>query len=197
MPCAALTADSVRGIGRRGSSKCPGCGGENFHIQHPTCAVITCNQKHDNVEFCFQCSSYPCERYGRPSDSDSFITYRNRLSDFEKAKRDGIERYAGVLNEKIEILEFLIDNYNDGKSKGFYCLAVNLLEPDALRDVMQKIREEIGLVDAPMKEKAGQIRSLLEASAVEAGVGAEVEKIVKESGGLSAACCCHTIRILI
>jgi hypothetical protein len=159
-----------------GSSRCPGCGGENFHIQHPTCAVITCNQKHDNVEFCFQCSSYPCERYSRESSADSFITYHNRLSDFEKAKRDGIERYAEALDEKIEILESLIGNYNDGKSKGFYCLAVNLLELDTLRDVMQKIREEIGISDAPMKEKIGQIRSLLESSASEAGLELKLRK---------------------
>jgi hypothetical protein len=159
-----------------GSSKCPGCGGENFHIQHPTCAVITCNQKHDNVEFCFQCSSYPCERYSRQSDADSFITYRNRLSDFEKAKRDGIERYAEMLNEKIETLEFLIENYNEGKSKGFYCLAVNLLERDALRDVMKKIREEVGASGMPMKEKIGQIRSWLEASAAEAGLELKLRK---------------------
>jgi hypothetical protein len=98
------------------------------------------------------------------------------LSDFEKAKRDGIERYAEALNEKIKILEFLIENYNDGKSKGFYCLAVNLLEPDALRDVMQRIREEIGISDAPMKEKIGQIRSSLESSAAEAGLELKLRK---------------------
>lgn len=28
-----------------GISKCPGCGGQDFHLKHPTCAVITCNRK--------------------------------------------------------------------------------------------------------------------------------------------------------
>ena len=159
-----------------GSSKCPGCGGENFHIQHPACAVITCNQKHDNVEFCFQCSSYPCERYGKIGKVDSFITYRNVLSDFEKAKRDGVERYTAALDEKVKILEDLIENYNDGRSKNFYCIAVNLLELDPLRDVMKKIREEISRSDAPMKEKVGKIRSLLEARAADAGLELKLRK---------------------
>jgi uncharacterized phage infection (PIP) family protein YhgE len=98
------------------------------------------------------------------------------LSDFERAKRDGIERYAEALNEKIGILESLIENYNDGKSKGFYCLAVNLLELDTLKDVMQKVREEIGVSETPMKEKIGQIRSLLEAAAAEAGLELKLRK---------------------
>lgn len=36
-----------------------------------------------------------------------------------------------MLEEKIEILEFLIENYNDGRSKNIYCIAVNLLELNA------------------------------------------------------------------
>lgn len=35
-----------------GISKCPGCGGKDFNLKHPTCSVVTCNQKHDNVEYC-------------------------------------------------------------------------------------------------------------------------------------------------
>lgn len=159
-----------------GNSKCPGCGGENFHIQHPTCAVITCNQKHDNVEFCFQCSSYPCERYVRQSDTDSFITYRKRLSDLEKAKKDGVERYVSVLNEKIEILEFLIGNYNDGRSKNYYCVAVNLLELDALKEIKKEIIGDINGRDIPFKEKLEQIKALFEAQAAKAGLELKLRK---------------------
>lgn len=159
-----------------GSSKCPGCGGENFYIQHPTCAVITCNQKHDDVEFCFQCASYPCERYSQQSDADSFITYRNRLSDFEKAKKDGVEQYVSALNEKIEILEFLIGNHNDGRSKNFYCVAVNLLELDDLRDIMKRIREQIDVSDVPMKEKICRIRALFETQAEMTGLELKLRK---------------------
>ena len=83
-------------------------------MKHPTCAVITCNKKHDNVEYCFQCSSYPCKRYSEPSKVDSFISYRNVISDFKKANKIGIDKYQMELNEKVNILEFLIKN-NKGK----------------------------------------------------------------------------------
>ena len=82
----------------QGESKCPGCGGEKFHLKHPTCAVITCNRKHDHVEYCFQCSSFPCEKYSSPSNADSFISYRNVIADFEKVKKDSLAQYKIELN---------------------------------------------------------------------------------------------------
>jgi hypothetical protein len=127
-----------------GISKCPGCGGPDFHLKHPACAVITCNKKHDNVEFCFQCSSYPCERYRKPGKVDSFISYRNVISDLKKAKED-IEKYKKDLNEKVRILEFLIKNYNDGKRKNFYCIAVNLLKLKHLKKTMKQISKEVNI----------------------------------------------------
>lgn len=159
-----------------GKSKCPGCGGENFHLQHPTCAVITCNKKHDDVEFCFQCSSYPCEKYSRPSDVDSFITYRNVIADLEKVQKNGIEGYAAMLEEKIEILGFLIENYNDGRSKNFYCIAVNLFGLDKLREIVKKITEEISEMDIPLNGKIEQIKTLLEFEAAEAGFELKLRK---------------------
>jgi hypothetical protein len=133
-----------------GVSKCPGCGGPDFHLKHPTCAVITCNNKHDNVEFCFQCSSYPCEKYSNPGKVDSFISYRNVISDFKKAKED-IEKYKKELNEKVRILEFLIKNYNDGKRKNFYCIAVNLLKLADLKKIMKQIDKDVNIKEDMVK----------------------------------------------
>lgn len=77
------------------------------------------------MEYCFQCSTYPCQRYSSPSEADSFITYRNVITDFEKASREGLERYQTELNDKIGILEYLIDNYNDGRRKNYYCMSTS------------------------------------------------------------------------
>ncbi len=61
--------------------------------------------EHGGVEYCFQCSEYPCEKYDHIDDFDSFITHRNRRSDMEKAKRFGIDAYNTVQTEKAKILE--------------------------------------------------------------------------------------------
>jgi hypothetical protein len=149
----------------KAESKCPGCGGEDFHIKHPTCAVVTCNIRHDQVEYCFQCTSFPCEKYRNQSNTDSFITYRNVISDFEKVNKEGIDQYKIELNEKVKILEFLIDNYNDGRRKSFYCLAVNLLQLKDLKDIIKEINEKISKQDAAIKNKIEQIIQLFESKA--------------------------------
>ncbi len=146
-----------------GASSCPGCGGKDFHLLHPSCAVITCSKKHDNVEYCFECKSYPCDRYVSPSEKDSFITYRKVQADMQKALSDGIEKYQAELNEKTAFLEFLLSDYNDGRKKNFYCVAVNLLELADLLDIKAQIenldedlskKDQIKLIEAWFEEKA-------------------------------------------
>lgn len=158
-----------------GVSKCPGCGGKDFHLLHPACSVITCNKKHDNVEYCYQCSSYPCGRYNKPNNCDSFISYKNILSDFEKAKKD-IEKYRNELGEKIHILEFLLNNYNDGKRKSYYCTAINILEIEDLRDIIHEINDRIAGQEIPLKNKIDQVILLFEAKADKDGIELKLRK---------------------
>ena len=51
----------------------------------------------------------------------------------------GINAYKNELSEKISILETLLANYDDGRRKGLFCLAVNLLEMLDVRHVMEQI----------------------------------------------------------
>lgn len=148
-----------------GASKCPGCGGPEFHLKHPSCVVITCASRHGGVEFCFQCEAFPCERYREPSRTDSFISYRNVLADFERAAAAGLKTYLAELREKMGFLEFLIRDCNDARSKGLYCLAVNLLDLGDLRTIRAEIEETIVPREADPKIRAGQVRRLFEDAA--------------------------------
>jgi hypothetical protein len=158
-----------------GDSRCPGCGGPDFHLKHPSCSVITCNRKHDNVEFCFQCSEYPCERYKQPSRVDSFITYRNVLTDFADA-RDNLPRYKRILNDKVEILGLLIDRYNDGKRKNFYCIAVNLLPLEEIKAIMNLIKTDFDKQGLPAKDIILSITKLFTDCAKLKGIELELRK---------------------
>lgn len=146
-----------------GASKCPGCGGDEFHLKHPSCAVITCNQKHEEAAYCFQCSKYPCAKYIKPSQKDSFISYRNVIRDMEKANSEGLDQYQQELNEKVTILEYLLDNFNDGRRKNFYCLAVNILSIQDLRGIVDEIKHLPA--DLEMKERINQAVCLIKAKA--------------------------------
>ena len=149
-----------------GSSRCPGCGGPGFLEKHPTCAVVTCSRKHGGVEFCFDCSSYPCERYAKPNEADSFITYRNVAKNLASARND-LASYRKELNRRFEILTALLETYNDGRSKGLYCLAANLLPLEELSSLMEKIERDGRLVSMDKKAAAKEVAALLTARAEE------------------------------
>ena len=152
-----------------GKSKCPGCLGKEFYKTHPTCGILSCSQRKE-LDYCYLCDEYPCKKYDNADKSDSFITHKNQFDNFEKAKRIGIEAYQKELNEKVDILYTLINNYNDGRKKNFYCIAINLLDLSDIKSIMQTIKEEISLQDIEIKEKVKQIVLLFENKAREQNI---------------------------
>lgn len=130
---------------------CPGCGGGPGN---QPCALARCSQNHGSIDYCFQCEEYPCRRYEGIEFLDSFILHRNQVKDLEKAKKMGISAYHTELEEKTGILQNLLENYNDGRHKSFFCLAVNLLEFRYLKDIFSKIELESDATDLSIKEKA-------------------------------------------
>ena len=55
-----------------------------------------------------------------------------------RAKDQGIERYREELDEKSAILNFFLTTCDDGRHKGYFCLAVNLLNLEALREIVRE-----------------------------------------------------------
>ena len=124
-----------------GSSRCHGCAGEGFDSVHPPCGVLSCCQR-NGIEYCFECDGYPCKKYDGADLRDSFITHKNQLADMKKAKQIGIAAYKAELDEKAGILKLLLKSYDNGRSKSFYCLAVNLLDLQDIKSVMERIGRE-------------------------------------------------------
>ena len=137
-----------------GPSRCLGCGAENFSDFHPTCAIMTCNNKKDNVAFCFECSHYPCARYSDEDTKDSFISYQNRKKDMIAAQHH-LDAYLDKINEKNRILNYLLEHHNDGRSKSFYCQAVNLLELEDLDEIKSILSQTSDVKE--MKQKIQEI----------------------------------------
>jgi hypothetical protein len=142
-----------------GASKCPGCGGKDFSEKHPTCAVVTCSKKHGDIQFCFDCVDFPCKRFEKPSAVDSFISYKNVLDDMEKAKKD-LKGYLKDLKKKYEYLCLLLEQYNDGKSKGFYCLAVNLLPLPEITELIKFVQKDKTIQALSLPDKAKTVVKL-------------------------------------
>lgn len=125
---------------------CGGCGNGN-----QSCKIAKCSLEHGKVEYCYECEQYPCEKYQHIDEYDSFITHRRRKADLERAQYIGIEQYNSEQQEKTQILSHLLSNYNDGRRKNFFCVAVNLLELSELKEAMEQIESNDELSSLPLK----------------------------------------------
>ena len=157
-----------------GQSRCPGCAGEGFSEVHPPCGILSCCER-KGLAYCFLCQEFPCKKYDGVDQSDSFITHKNQFKDLEKAKQLGMEAYQAELDEKMEILEHLLENYDDGRRKGLFCIAVNLLELKDVRTVKDRIAAEAG-PEVPLKTRAATAARLFEEMAVEREISLKLRK---------------------
>jgi len=149
-----------------GGSRCPGCGGGDFEQKHPSCGFVTCCVRKHEVEVCGLCAEFPCGRFDNETgERDSFITHRNVMSNSREIGIKGIDELMKGLAERMSILETMLREYDDGRSKSFYCLACALLSPDTLKSAIDGMPPEDG-----RKARAKELRGRLEDAAAEAGV---------------------------
>ncbi len=142
------------------------CGGCGFGNQ--SCPIARCGMEHGGVEYCAQCPEYPCPRYEGIDSCDSFITHLHKKRDLEKLRQVGDVDYAAEQVEKRHILDRMLAGYNDGRKKTLFCLAVNLLELEDLRMILEQADREAG--ELSRKEKAAYMSGLLQACATENGI---------------------------
>ena len=153
---------------------CGGCGNGN-----QSCRIAKCSLEHGKIEYCYECKQYPCEKYQHIDEFDSFITHRNRFKDMKRAEEIGVERYNEEQMEKSRHLEMLLENYNDGRKKTFYCQAVNLLTLQDIRDVMKVLAAEAG-DGLSLKEKAKRAETLFLERAGEQGIELKLRRKPKK-----------------
>jgi len=117
---------------------CTGCIKDS--ICYEICNIVPCSLEHGVIDYCFECEEYPCSKYDEVDQHDSLMTHINQLTDMEKAKNMGIEKYNMLQHQKVDILNIFLENYNPGNNKEvFYCTAVNLLPLDDLIDLTDNL----------------------------------------------------------
>jgi len=151
---------------------CPGCGGGSGN---QSCSIARCSIEHGKFEYCSECEKYPCPKYNGITQFDSFITHRHQLLDMAKMNEMGIDKYHVKLEQKLQILKYLLDNYNDGRRKTFFCLAVYLLDLSDSENVVQQIKEQIA-PEMTVEEKSSVAVKCFDAVAKEKGITLKMNK---------------------
>ena len=127
----------------KGPSRCPGCCGPDFFNKHPSCSIITCCVKKHNFETCAECDEFPCSKIDKWDKVDSFISHRVSLSNLRLIRKEGLNKYFTQQKKRIDLLENLLENFNDGRSKSFFCLATALLSIEDIENALEESNERI------------------------------------------------------
>ena len=142
---------------------CPGCGGG---AGNQPCRFARCAQSR-GVAYCFACQAYPCEKYAGFDEYDSFLSHQRRERNIRAAQEAGLEAYQALQREKKELLGYLLDHCNDGRRKSFYCLALELLEWEAVCSAID--RAALSQLPDP-RSRAAQAAEALRRAAERSGV---------------------------
>jgi hypothetical protein len=118
----------------RCASRCPGCCCPKFFSKHPSCSFITCCVKKKNLEVCAECSDFPCSKfksegeYQQLKESSSYPSYKKVIPNLNFIREHGIEQFVGQQKKRIGLLQTMIGDFSDGRSRSFYCKSAALLD---------------------------------------------------------------------
>ena len=92
------------------------------------------------------------------SEKDSFISYRPLPANLAFIREYGLEEFVRREAAKQKFLSYIIENYDDGRARGFYCLSLQLLPFDRLKETVAEAETEVTQA-AGIKEKARLLRA--------------------------------------
>jgi len=137
-----------------GSSRCPGCAGPDFFNKHPSCSFITCCVKEKNLEACGQCKKFPCTKFEREGKTDSFVTHRKIFINHDLIKKEGLAKFLGQQRQRIKLLRKMLENFDEGRSKSYYCLAAAIMDISELKKTLAETEKKSKNLDIKEKSKA-------------------------------------------
>jgi hypothetical protein len=156
----------------KGSSACPGCGGPDFRLKHPSCGFLTCCSTTRGFEVCSECTDYPCKRFEPEKQGlDSFVTHRRIFQNHDYIKKTGIDSFLVQQKSRIRILNCFIDNYDDGRSKNFFCICCTLLPLERLQKINESFSATGSYESLSLKEK----NKILKETLIDAGSELNIE----------------------
>ena len=143
-------------------SRCHGCKTE-WRLGGP-CSILHCAVKR-NIEFCGDCEeSKTCEKWKRHREMgkkyDSFKCYQKLKDDIIFIQEYGLAEFRRSQKVREKLLWKMLDEFNEGRSKSYYCLATTVLEVDELEKAVAEARG--GSKGFDIKEKAKLLHSILD-----------------------------------
>jgi len=101
--------------------------------------------KNKEVEFCWECyESLNCEKWRKHREAgvkyDSFKCYQKLEEDIIFIQENGFGEYKRLQDIREEILNYMLDNFNEGRSKSYYCVAVTVMKIEEINEALVKAK---------------------------------------------------------
>jgi hypothetical protein len=160
-----------------GKSRCFGCKTESR--MGAGCPFITCAVRKKGIEFCWDCEdSATCDKWKKHRESgsrrDSFKCYQKLEEDMSFIQKNGVDAFEKVQKQREELLKEMLRDFNEGRSKSYYCIAATALEVDELKRALDEAIEVSGEMD--IKCRSDRLHSILEEIAGQKGYYLKLRK---------------------
>ena len=137
-------------------SRCEGCKSETRMVVG--CPFITCAVKNKGIEFCWECSeNETCAKWKKHRDTgkelDSFKCYQKLEDDIHFIKENGVDKFAEVQSVRERLLAHMLEEFNEGRSKSYYCMAATILTVHEIEEVINELRNTATGLDIKAKSK--------------------------------------------
>ncbi len=148
-----------------GESRCGGCKSQGR--MQVGCPFITCARK-KGIEFCWQCEEQEmCQKWAKHRETgkrhDSFVSYQALDDNIAFVKSQGIDAFVQEQMAKERLLRKMLAEFNDGRSKTYYCIAATVMSLEELRQALARALEQSSGAD--IKARAAILHAILDAIA--------------------------------
>ncbi|MDD4137839.1 MAG: DUF3795 domain-containing protein [Methanoregula sp.] len=146
-----------------GASRCGGCKTESRTCAG--CPFITCALTKKGVEFCWDCEDHEtCAKWAKHRNAgkkaDSFKCYQTLAADIAFIQNHGIKEFEKTQKKREHLLQEMLREFNEGRSKSYYCIAATVMEIHELEETLTEAKKRSGGLDS--KGKSRVLHSLLD-----------------------------------
>jgi len=140
---------------RETSSRCEGC--KSPGRMGAACSILRCAFKR-GVEFCGFCNeNTSCEKWRRHREAsktgDSFVSYQALEQNIATIQKAGIAEFEKQQKTREQLLQAMLTEFNDGRSKSFFCIAAAVMKPEELEAALNEARAKSAALDAKGKSE--------------------------------------------
>jgi hypothetical protein len=129
------------------------------------CPFITCAVKRKELEFCWDCDEHPtCVKWNKHREAgqkvDSFKCYQKLEHDIDFIINNGVQEFEEEQKQREKLLKEMLAEFNEGRSKSYYCIAATVMEIEELKSAIKLATENPE--DLDIKTRSKLLHSILD-----------------------------------